>query len=319
MFNYVDIILLIILLLAIYQGWLKGFILGFIELLALAISILAAFFTYLYVATFLDNNFHLQERWLFAASFLIGLFITRLIIGIIIYWLVKLIPHHTHKSLSNKLAGLIPGFVKGFFYTAIIALIFSFIPLWPNLIVQTRESYIANTLTQKVETIDQKISPEISEQVKQSVSKLTIEPESDETIYLHFTVNTALANEKFENHLLVLVNAERRKAGLRVLARDTALRKVARLHSLDMFKKGYFSHINLENETPFDRIRKYAITYTTAGENLALAQTVEIAHLGLMNSPGHKANIVNPKFGRIGIGIIDGGIYGLMVTQNFRN
>lgn len=38
-----------------------------------------------------------------------------------------------------------------------------------------------------------------------------------------------------------------------------------------------------------------------------------------MESPGHRANILNPEFGRLGIGILDGGIYGLMITQNFRN
>lgn len=319
MFNYVDVILLLIILLAIYQGWLRGFILGFLELFALAASIYFAFFTYLYVATFLDDNFHLQERWLFPFAFLISLIFIRLIIGIIIFSLIKLIPLRIQKNTINKAVGVIPGFIRGFFYSALIALIFLFMPLWPNLTQHTRESQIATILTQGIENIDQKIAPDLSEQVKQSISKLTIEPESDETISLHFTVDNAVANEKFENHLLVLVNEERRKAGLQILERDTALRKVARLHSDDMFKKGYFSHINLDNKTPFDRIKVHQIKYTTAGENLALAQTVEIAHMGLMNSPGHRENIMNPKFGRLGIGIMDGGIYGIMVTQLFRN
>jgi uncharacterized protein YkwD len=38
-----------------------------------------------------------------------------------------------------------------------------------------------------------------------------------------------------------------------------------------------------------------------------------------MNSPGHRANILNPQFGRVGIGIMDGGIHGLMVSQEFRD
>ncbi|MDQ3129497.1 MAG: colicin V production protein, partial [Acidobacteriota bacterium] len=44
-----------------------------------------------------------------------------------------------------------------------------------------------------------------------------------------------------------------------------------------------------------------------------------IAHTGLMNSPGHRANILQPNFGRVGIGVLDGGRRGLMITQNFRN
>ena len=51
----------------------------------------------------------------------------------------------------------------------------------------------------------------------------------------------------------------------------------------------------------------------------ALGQTLTICHNGLMNSPGHKANILDRSYGRVGIGILDGGMHGLMVTQNFRN
>jgi uncharacterized protein YkwD len=319
MLNYVDFILIAIILLAVYQSYRRGFILGALELVALAASILAAFLTYLYVATFLDNHYQIEERWLFPLSFFIAIIIARLILGAIFYKLVKSISNKTHQSSLNKVMGVFPGLIRGLFYSALVALIFLFLPLWPSLIATTRNSKMANFLSKEVENLDNHISPDISDQVKKSISKLTIEPESDETVFLHFTVKNAKVNENFENHLYVLVNQERKKAGVPLLERDTALRNVAREHSDDMFKKGYFSHINLENETPFDRIKSHDIIYLTAGENLALAQTVEIAHTGLMNSPGHKKNILNPKFRKIGIGILDGGINGVMVTQNFTN
>jgi uncharacterized protein YkwD len=66
-------------------------------------------------------------------------------------------------------------------------------------------------------------------------------------------------------------------------------------------------------------MREDDVRFRTAGENLALAPSLQIAHTGLMNSPGHRANILRPQFGRVGIGILDGGRRGLMVTQNFRN
>ncbi len=319
MLNYVDFILISIIFLAVFLSYKRGFILGALELIALATSILAAFLTYLYIATFLDDHYQIEERWLFPLSFFIAILISRLIIGAIIYKLVKSISHKTHQSSLNRIMGIFPGLIRGLFYSALFALIFLFLPLWPSLIATTRNSKMAIFLSKEVENLDNYISPEISDQVKKSISKLTIEPESDETIFLHFTVDNAKINESFENHLYVLVNEERRKAGVRILERDTALRNVAREHSDDMFKKGYFSHINLENESPFDRIRDHHIKYLTAGENLALAQTVEIAHTGLMNSPGHKKNLLNPKFRKIGIGILDGGINGIMVTQNFTN
>jgi uncharacterized protein YkwD len=100
---------------------------------------------------------------------------------------------------------------------------------------------------------------------------------------------------------------------------DPDLTLVARAHSTDMFARGYFSHYTPEKKDPFDRMKKAGIRFQTAGENLALGRTLKICHQGLMNSPGHKANILNPAFGRLGIGIMDGGIYGLMISQEFRN
>jgi uncharacterized protein YkwD len=66
-------------------------------------------------------------------------------------------------------------------------------------------------------------------------------------------------------------------------------------------------------------MREGGVRFLAAGENLALAPSLQVAHNGLMNSPGHRRNILDHQFGRVGIGIMDGGIRGLMVTQNFRN
>ncbi|HEX8637671.1 MAG TPA: CAP domain-containing protein, partial [Pyrinomonadaceae bacterium] len=122
-----------------------------------------------------------------------------------------------------------------------------------------------------------------------------------------------------EAEMLELVNRERAANGLEPLASDPEMTEVARRHSADMFERGYFSHNTPENKTPFDRMRAADVRFRTAGENLALAPTLSIAHTGLMNSPGHRANILEPRYGRLGIGILDGGRRGLMITQNFRN
>jgi uncharacterized protein YkwD len=119
--------------------------------------------------------------------------------------------------------------------------------------------------------------------------------------------------------MLVLVNLERTKRGLKALKPDPEMAVVARKHSIDMFRRGYFSHYTPEKKDPFDRMKEDKVRFLTAGENLALARNLNMAHEGLMNSPGHRANILQPSFGRLGIGIVDGGIHGIMVTQNFRN
>lgn len=119
--------------------------------------------------------------------------------------------------------------------------------------------------------------------------------------------------------MLAMVNEERAHEGLSPLTVDPDMRAVARAHSQDMWSRQYFSHEDLDGGSPFDRMRAGGVSFRTAGENLALAPTTAIAHRGLMNSPGHRRNIMEPAFGRIGIGVIDGGTRGMMFTQVFAN
>ena len=86
-----------------------------------------------------------------------------------------------------------------------------------------------------------------------------------------------------------------------------------------MFARSYFSHDSHDVRSLAERAQAANVRYLTAGENIALAQTLRIAHTGLMNSPGHKANILHKGFHRVGIGIVDGGRHGIMVTQDFRD
>ena len=95
------------------------------------------------------------------------------------------------------------------------------------------------------------------------------------------------------------------------------LTRLARLKSQDMINLNYFAHQSPTYGSPFDMMKAAGVTYRYAGENLAGAPTVEQAHTGLMNSPGHRANILNPNFTHIGIGAITGGRYGMMFTQMF--
>ncbi len=120
-----------------------------------------------------------------------------------------------------------------------------------------------------------------------------------------------------EQKMLNLVNQERAKAGLAPLKVHAELVKLARLKSQDMITNKYFSHQSPKYGSPFDMMKSAGVSYTRAGENLAGASTVESAHTNLMNSPGHRANILNKDFTHIGIGIIDGGPYGKMFTQMF--
>jgi uncharacterized YkwD family protein len=114
-----------------------------------------------------------------------------------------------------------------------------------------------------------------------------------------------------------LVNLERINQGLPALTLDMRLVKVGRIKSMDMIKNNYFGHQSPVYGSPYDLMKSQGITYRAAGENLAGNPSVTSAHTGLMNSPGHRANILNVNYTKIGIGIIKGGPYGLMISQEF--
>ena len=121
-----------------------------------------------------------------------------------------------------------------------------------------------------------------------------------------------------ETQLLTLVNRERRKAKLPLFTLDSAMSNVSRKHSYDMAMRDFFSHKNKQGQSPFDRMRQAGINFQAAAENIAYASEVLEIHKNLMNSPGHRANIMNPRYNKIGIGIVPFK-YGLMTTQLFTN
>lgn len=121
--------------------------------------------------------------------------------------------------------------------------------------------------------------------------------------------------------MLRLLNRDRRKHRLKALFMQDDLRKTARKHSRDMAKLDYFEHENKYGQSHADRYKIDRITDTVSGENLAkiggYTFPTERAENGLMNSPGHRANILNDSYNCVGIGIhkSDKGVY--YFTQNF--
>jgi uncharacterized protein YkwD len=213
----------------------------------------------------------------------------------------------------------LPGLANGLITAAIVSALLLAIPLSESVSERTRESAIMNRLAVYAQSLEARLRPVFGEAIARSLNLLTVQPDSNERVALPFTVSTSRPRPDLERQMLDLVNEERVANGLPPLSPDPELTEVARRHSADMFGRGYFAHDTPEGRTPFDRMKAANVRFLVAGENLALAPTVSIAHTGLMNSPGHRANILRPQFGRVGIGIMDGGMRGLMVSQEFRN
>lgn len=145
----------------------------------------------------------------------------------------------------------------------------------------------------------------------------------------------SVANQ-YEMQMLALINAERAKAGLQPLKINSKLNTSAETHSSWMLNADVFSHTGANGSTATDRMRAAGYVFSgnwSSGENIAwqsergaagISDDVINLHQSLMNSPGHRANILNPNFTEVGIGIEEGGFRSggtdwpaVMVTQNF--
>ncbi len=316
--NWVDLALILVFILAIWAGFSRGFIFGSLDLLGWAGSFALAYVFYSYVARFLDKMTDIGV-WLLPVSFLITLITARLLIGVATTYIIRSLPEQSHRNWLNKFFGIVPGAINGWIVAIIVSALLLALPLKDNINNETRESRWATSLAMQSEWANKKLAPVFDAAIRHTMNSLTVDPASNKKVPLGFTYEKAEVRPFLEIKMLELVNKERAKEGLPPLKADPEMTRVARAHSRDMFVRGYFAHDSPEGKTPFDRMRASGVQFTAAGENLALAQTLEIAHNNLMNSPGHRANILHPAFGRLGIGVLDGGFYGLMISQEFRD
>lgn len=318
--NIVDILLIVIILLSVIYGWRRGFILGVLDLLGWALVLLAALRFYQPLAKFLEARLSLwSEIWNRPIAFGIIAIMVGVLVQVAAHTLLRGLPQETHERTVNRIFGLLPGVASGVITAALVAALLLAVPFNETLHERTRESSIANRLAVYAQQLEARLHPVFAEAVAETLNLLTVQPDSHERVALPYKVTSARPRPDLEARMLELVNKERVAHGLRPLGADPEMTVVARKHSGDMFARGYFAHDTPEGRSPFDRMNEEGVSFLTAGENLALAPSLQVAHNGLMNSPGHRANILGKGFGRVGIGILDGGMRGLMVTQNFRN
>ncbi len=122
---------------------------------------------------------------------------------------------------------------------------------------------------------------------------------------------------KDEEETLNLINEQRRAGGLSELIVDEEVQNVARTKAQDMVNGGYFSHTSPTYGSPFDMLKKFGITYKTAGENIAGNSSNSGAVNAWMNSDGHRANILNNSYKYTGLAVVSSPKYGKIYVQMF--
>lgn len=324
-FNFFDLLIVCIVLFYIYEGYSLGIVLASVDLASFILSFIVALKFYTIVAKWL-MGFGLPLGVANALGFFLIAFVFEIILNILLRKLIRRLPTinqarpiaHVFQKMNHWL-GILPGMVSAFIILSFLLTVIVALPSSPVVKHLATESTIGSALVANTSLFEKRLNDVFGGAFNETLNFLTIEPQSDESVKLQFTVANGTVDQDAEREMFKAVNTERVKAGLNLLAFDDALRDVARAHSRDMFKRGYFSHYTPDGLSPFDRMSEANIDFLNAGENLALAPTTSLAMQGLMNSPGHRANILSPTFNKIGVGVIDGGIYGKMYSQEFTN
>jgi uncharacterized protein YkwD/uncharacterized membrane protein required for colicin V production len=327
--NWIDIVVVVIVAWNIADGIRRGFVSALFDLIAFVAAVLMALSSYVAVAAWINAQWGLPLLLAQPVGFAAAWIVTSIVVSVAGHFVGAPFAALLQGKSLDLVLSLIPSTAKGLIVSGLLLLVITAIPPiaiglpGTEVLGSARESIqssaLATQLLNRTAALDRYARELVGDPISQSLTLLTIHPNEGERVDLDFKVLNPPIDFEAEARMLALLNAERVKAGLKPLVRDAELEKVARNHSVDMLQRGYFAHETPEGKSPFDRIRDASIQFTIAGENLALAQTVDLAHQGLMDSPGHRANILRPEFGRVGIGAARGDGHGRMFTQNFAN
>jgi uncharacterized protein YkwD len=313
----VDALVVVLIGLYVLEDVRNGILYGLVQLAGLLLALLAALLFYSVVATELVNRvglgYGLAKPLAFGGIWLIS----DLLYSVTVRRMTALASRDIARSTIGRLLGAVTGLVRGVVVATLLLAIVAALPLPEPITQAVKESAIGARLAERGETVQRALAGVLGDAVQESISLLTVRPESTERVTLSFRVAAPRIDADAETQMLTLLNRARTENGFEPVTVDPTIRGVARDYSTTMFQQGFFAHIDASGATPFDRMRAGGATFRAAGENLALAPTVQIAHDGLMDSPGHRANILNPRFRRVGIGVADGGMHGKMFVQNF--
>ncbi|AKM82040.1 TPA: hypothetical protein DD449_02715 [Candidatus Berkelbacteria bacterium] len=313
--NWIDFIIITVFVIYVWDGYRRGF-------LRLAWEFAGLLFAFAFALKFYPNleqllkDIHFSDSYTRPVSFLTIWFLSQMFFYIIGKYLSYYTPSKLKESAPNHYFGLFPAALKGIVFIAVLLILFMIMPIWGGLKSTISKSLIGGYLIHQTARIEAQVET-VFAGVNGTVGYLTSNPVLDQTSKLDFTTTDTAIDGDSEKQMFAMVNLERAKEGLVPLAEDILIRNVARVKSRDMLIRGYFAHESPTGEVLLDRLNNAHVEYIAAAENIALAPTIDLAQIGLMNSPKHKANILDPSFTKMGVGVIETKDHGIMVTQIF--
>lgn len=327
--NWIDIVIILVFLFYGLEGLAVGFFGALFDLLSFVLSFALGLKFYTTFASLLTTYLLVPPGFANAFGFFIAAFLFEVITNVLLRKLFHTLKKRfgamsfgggtlaAYAGTLHHLLGIVPGVASSFILLTFLLTVIIALPLSPYLKQSVTSSRIGSSLVANTQGFEKGLSDVFGGAIGETLNFLTVKPQSNETVSLNFTTTDITVDPQAEQAMFRMVNKERTERGLKPLVFDNTLRDLAREYAEDMFARGYFSHYTPDGFSPFDRMANANIDYISAGENLALAPSVDLAMQGLMQSEGHRANILSENFGRVGIGVMDAGIYGQMFVQEF--
>ncbi|NTV31605.1 hypothetical protein HGA91_06535 [candidate division WWE3 bacterium] len=315
--NWVDTIIIVVLSWFIFQAWIVGVWTSIANFFTFLLALIGSFVFYRYMGNLFVEVFHWSEATSKALGFLAVSLLIEIIVGSLLSYAIARFNKHDESHPHFRILSLIPSIGQGLILISFVLMLIITLPITPSIKTQIVQSAIGGWMISQTSGLEQTIEAIFGEAIEESLTYKITKPGSTESVPLEIDSFNLSVDTNAERELFELVNDERISRNLPALVYDDRLSEVARNHSKDMWERKYFSHYSPDGFNIADRLEQVDYVYTLAGENLALAPTVKTAHLGLMNSTGHRENILRPEFRSMGIGVIDNGYYGKMFTQVF--
>lgn len=316
----VDVLIVALLALAIIGGYRRGFIATLYGLITWIVALAGALVLQAEVAEWLSGLLGLAEpvvRILAFVGLVLAIEIALAAVGrALISPLIRTVHSDKVFGTVDRVLGIVPGVMRSLLIIAIALAALLVLPVGNDVRAAVDGSRIARVLIAEISAVQPYLGSLVGEAGGAPLLVTRLGEEDRQSLDLPEDLQLE-SDPEAARQLVELVNEERVARGLSPLELDERLIPVAEAHSTEMFRLRYFSHQSPNTGSPFDRIAAAGIQYSRAGENLAYARSVATAHRGLMESPGHRENILRPEFTRIGIGVISAGPYGRMFTQLF--
>jgi len=317
--NWVDLVIIVLLIYFASEAFRYGFWGIMVNFASFLGSILISLRAYKFVAGLLKTNFNMSASLNNALGFLIVSVVAEILLDLLFTYLVSKLPKNIRESKIDQYLGLLPALGEGIVVIAFLLTIAIALPIRPDVKKAVSESKIGGVILKETSGVEAAINEVFGGAINDALTYLTIEPKSNETIALKNGIDHLSVDKEAEVQMFTMVNRERTGRGIPALTISDKIVPIAEAYARDMWERHYFSHYSPEGKTVADRFSEAGISYSFIGENLALAPTVQTAMTGLMNSEGHRTNILEPRFKKVGIGVVDNGIYGKMFVQEFSN